>query len=517
MKTVSIKNRLIGLVGLSAVATLSVAGIAWYDCRTGLDASERLAATTAAVRASMNADMMHDSIRATVFGAQVAAITNNAAALAEAAKELDESGKAMVDSFKSALDADLPKPTHEAVASAEPAVQRYIDAARKTLATLKDSPADTAPVMSAFLKEFDTAEAALAQSGDAIESLSQQLEAETAARLQQAQIVTVAVIGGSLTLLAVMAYVVIASIMVPLARMLRAVINLNSDDGDLSRRLPPATAEFGQVSHHFNTFLDKVATVVGNVQAAAREISNTSAQIAAGNMDLSTRTEQGSASLQQAASSMEQITTTVTQSTESARQANEVATGASGVAAKGGEAVSRVIATMDDINAASRKIGDIIGVIDGIAFQTNILALNAAVEAARAGEQGRGFAVVAGEVRMLAQRSAEAAREIKTLIGTSVDKVEAGSRLVRDAGATMDEIVTSVNRVSLMIQEITNAAAEQSAGIGLVNRTVADLDVATQQNTALVEETAAVAKDMAEQARSLEAAVGVFRVKQHAE
>ena len=208
---------------------------------------------------------------------------------------------------------------------------------------------------------------------------------------------------------------------------------------------------------------------------------------------------------------MEQITATVKQSTDSARQANVLAVSASQVAAKGGEAVSRVVSTMDEINVASKKISDIIGVIDGIAFQTNILALNAAVEAARAGEQGRGFAVVAGEVRVLAQRSAEAAKEIKTLIGTSVEKVEAGSQLVRDAGATMDEIVTSVGRVSSMIQEITHAAAEQGAGIMVVNDTVTQLDSTTQQNTALVEETAAVAQELSQQARILEQTVSAFK------
>jgi methyl-accepting chemotaxis protein len=208
---------------------------------------------------------------------------------------------------------------------------------------------------------------------------------------------------------------------------------------------------------------------------------------------------------------MEEITATVRQSADSAHQASEYAVTASQVAAKGGQAVSLVVGTMDEINVASRKIGDIIGVIDGIAFQTNILALNAAVEAARAGEQGRGFAVVAAEVRSLAQRSAEAAREIKVLIGSSVEKVAAGSQLVRDAGATMNEIVASVGRVSSMIQEITHAAAEQKTGISLINETVTALDQSTQQNAALVEETAAVSNDMTEQVKVLEKTVSVFK------
>ncbi|WP_235581245.1 methyl-accepting chemotaxis protein, partial [Rhizobacter sp. Root1238] len=215
--------------------------------------------------------------------------------------------------------------------------------------------------------------------------------------------------------------------------------------------------------------------------------------------------------LQQAASSMEQLTGTVKQSADSARQANQLASSAAEVAARGGSVVAQVVTTMDEINASSKKINDIIGVIDGIAFQTNILALNAAVEAARAGEQGRGFAVVASEVRSLAQRSAQAAKEIKGLIGASVDRVEAGSRLVADAGTTMNEIVGSVQRVSDIIGEITAASSEQSDGIGQINTTVTQLDQMTQQNSALVEESAAAAESLRDQAQRLSQAVGAFR------
>src|SRR5205085_5829489 len=211
-------------------------------------------------------------------------------------------------------------------------------------------------------------------------------------------------------------------------------------------------------------------------------------------------------------SSMDQLTGTVKQSADSARQANQLAMSAAEVAAKGGEVVTQVVATMEDINASSKKIADIIGVIDGIAFQTNILALNAAVEAARAGEQGRGFAVVAGEVRSLAQRSAEAAKEIKALIGASVDKVESGSKLVADAGQTMQEIVGSVQRVTDIIGEITAAASEQSDGIGQVNTSVTQLDKMTQQNAALVEESAAAAESLKDQTVRLSQAVSVFRL-----
>jgi methyl-accepting chemotaxis protein len=241
-------------------------------------------------------------------------------------------------------------------------------------------------------------------------------------------------------------------------------------------------------------------------------ISTASTQIATGNQDLSARTEQAASSLQQSAASMEQLTGTVRQSAESASQAAQLASSAAQVAQRGGQVVSEVVSTMDQINASSKKIADIIGVIDGIAFQTNILALNAAVEAARAGEQGRGFAVVASEVRSLAQRSAEAAREIKGLIGQSVDKVEAGSRLVQDAGSTMDEIVVSVKRVTDMISEISAASGEQSQGIGQVNVAVSQLDQMTQQNAALVEESAAAAESLKDQALRLSGIIGTFRL-----
>jgi len=283
-------------------------------------------------------------------------------------------------------------------------------------------------------------------------------------------------------------------------------------DGDLHPVQGALQAPAGSVLASLGAMQTSLAQVVGQVRHAADAIATGSAEIASGNGDLSRRTELQASSLQQTAASMEEMTATVRNNADTARQATQLATSASQAAEKGGQVVHQVVATMNDISASSRKIADIIGVIDGIAFQTNILALNAAVEAARAGEQGRGFAVVAGEVRNLAQRSAEAAKEIKSLIGTSVDKVEAGSRLVVEAGSTMDDIVTQVRRVSGLIEAINAATAEQTVGISQVSAAVSQLDHTTQQNAALVEQSAAAADSLKQQAAQLADVVSVFKL-----
>ncbi|RPH43007.1 MAG: chemotaxis protein [Burkholderiales bacterium] len=257
---------------------------------------------------------------------------------------------------------------------------------------------------------------------------------------------------------------------------------------------------------------DALVRVVSEVRSNSENVASASAQIAQGNQDLSGRTEQQASALQQTAATMEELGTTVRNNADNAKQANQLAQSASAVAIKGGDVVGKVVTTMQDINASSRKIGDIISVIDGIAFQTNILALNAAVEAARAGEQGRGFAVVASEVRSLAQRSAEAAKEIKTLIGRSVEQVTLGTGLVDEAGQTMEEIVTSIRRVTDIVAEISSASVEQSTGVQQVGEAVSQMDRTTQQNAALVEESAAAADSLKGQAEHLVQAVAVFKL-----
>ena len=339
--------------------------------------------------------------------------------------------------------------------------------------------------------------------------------AEVRADVQTAVWVLAGLVAASLAVAVAGAVLITRSVTRPLKEAVAAAQVIAAND--LSHPLDSSRRdELGDLLRALGRMQAALRHMVGQVRVSTDSISNASAEIATGNQDLSSRTEQTAANLQQAASSMEQLTGTVKQSADSARQANQLAASAAEVAARGGNVVSRVVATMDDINASSKKIADIIGVIDGIAFQTNILALNAAVEAARAGEQGRGFAVVAGEVRSLAQRSAEAAKEIKALIGASVDKVESGSKLVADAGQTMQEIVGSVQRVTDIIGEITAAASEQSDGIGQVNTSVTQLDKMTQQNAALVEESAAAAESLKDQAQKLAAVVGTFRLERAA-
>jgi methyl-accepting chemotaxis protein len=302
-------------------------------------------------------------------------------------------------------------------------------------------------------------------------------------------------------------------IVVPLARAVEIAVSVaNNDlrsDIEVSSR-----DETGRLLGALKTMNAGLVNIVGQVRTGTTQIATASSEIAVGNLDLSSRTEQQASALEETAASMEELTSTVKQNADNARQANQLALNASAVAVRGGEVVGQVVGTMEAINSASRKIVDIIAVIDGIAFQTNILALNAAVEAARAGEQGRGFAVVAGEVRTLAHRSASAAKEIKALIGDSVGKIDAGSQLVQSAGMTMADVVDSIGRVTAIMGEITSASAEQSSGIEQVNRAIADMDSVTQQNAALVEQASAAAAAMQDQARALEATVSLFRLDQ---
>jgi len=359
---------------------------------------------------------------------------------------------------------------------------------------------------------------ALAAYGSAVDRLDQHQhdEIDAAARdiaedYVSGRITLLSLAAAAVVLGALFAWRLSAGIVQPLRRALVVAETVASGDLRVAIRVE-SRDEAGLLMQALKDMNLSLAKVVGEVRIGTDTIATASSQIASGNQDLSSRTEEQASSLEQTAASMEELTSTVKQNADNARQANQLAVSASEVAMKGGMVVSQVVDTMESINASSRKVVDIIGVIDGIAFQTNILALNAAVEAARAGEQGRGFAVVASEVRSLAQRSAAAAKEIKTLIGDSVEKVEEGSKQVEEAGRTMDEIVDSVRRVTDIMGEITAASQEQNSGIEQINQAITQMDQVTQQNAALVEEASAAAQSLQEQAGSLVQTVGIFKL-----
>jgi methyl-accepting chemotaxis protein len=391
----------------------------------------------------------------------------------------------------------------------------YIAVRAQAAAAFKDGKADegqqlVAGPMNAGVEAYLGAVAKLQQAANAE---AEALGARAGAEVQRAQATLLALGALAVVVGCALAWSITRSVTRPMLRAVGAAERIAAND--LSQPLADTGRgdEIGTLQRALAAMQASLNTIVVEIRQGTASVANASGEIAAASADLSVRTEQAAGSLQQTASAMEQITSAVGQTADSAHGANQLVASANAVAQRGGSVVAAVVATMDEIHAGSRKIADIIGVIDGIAFQTNILALNAAVEAARAGEQGRGFAVVAAEVRSLAQRSATAAREIKSLIGASVEKVESGSRLVADAGGTMGEIVASVQRVADIIGEVRIAATEQSGGIGQVNHAVSELDKVTQQNSALVEESAAAAESLKDQAARLAALVDRFRVR----
>jgi methyl-accepting chemotaxis protein len=378
-----------------------------------------------------------------------------------------------------------------------------------------DSPIAANQLMGRAKAPFHEAEILMLEMVKVINTSLQEDKANAARTAQWMGWIVLGLLATSLVLGSLAAWVLIQSITKPLVA--GVALARSVAGGDLTATLDTAGRdEISALMQALSQMTDSLRDVVGRVRDTAGSISAASGEVASGNADLSARTEQTATSLQQTSSSVTVLAQTVQQSAASAQQASQMATSAADVAQRGGDVVQQVVNTMNDINSSSKKIADIIGTIDGIAFQTNILALNAAVEAARAGEQGRGFAVVASEVRSLAQRSAQAAREIKQLIGASVERVEVGSKLVADAGSTMQEIVGSVQRVSHIIREISAAAEAQSRGIGEVNGAVNSLDQMTQQNAALVEQSAAAAESLNTQATQLSALVSTFKLEQTA-
>jgi methyl-accepting chemotaxis protein len=506
-----LRNQILGLgfVGLLMAALVGGTGVM---NAIGLSvAFDQSINTGLALQKSQEADMMHDAIRGDVLLALLSATNNDSAGVAQSKKDLD----GHVDTFNEAIASMQKLPLSDKVkadiAQVAPAFKAYVDAA-KMMEGLASTDAQKAQ---AAVPEFQKAFAGLEEvMGTLSEAVAQDVEAFSINAHQGAVNAKWQVLAG---LLASAVVLVLTSLWLAraLTRPMSHAVHVAERlaDGDLTSAVHPSgNVESTQLLRALATMQANLVGIVGNVKRGSDMVANASAEIAQGNNDLSARTEQQASALEQTAASMEELNSTVHQNADNARQANQLASSASTVAVEGGAVVGQVVETMKGINESSRKISDIISVIDGIAFQTNILALNAAVEAARAGEQGRGFAVVASEVRSLAGRSAEAAKEIKTLINASVERVEEGTALVDKAGATMTEVVSSIRRVTDIMGEISAASSEQSSGVSQVGEAITQMDHATQQNAALVEQMAAAASSLKSQASELVQSVGVFKL-----
>jgi methyl-accepting chemotaxis protein len=507
----SVAFRLWFAVATVVIALIAVIGFAgWRSNAVQQQANERIAAMDAKLDAAKRWAAMTTTA---VIKIQAGAASSDPAVDAMYKDDIAATIREVNEVHKSIEAMDLSSKDKELMAAVAAARKSVLEMLAKIRA-LKAS--DPSAVQAEMTQRFNPGAAvylkSLADFAAEQERARQDLLIDLASRRQATVVYSAIFIAVIVVGLVAGAVLLVRSIQRPLQQAIAAAEQVAS--GDLSTRIASTQKdEFGQLLMAIDRMVLQLRQVVGEVRQGVDSVATASSQIATGNHDLSARTEQTASSLQQTASSMEELTSTVGQSADTARQANQLAASAAEAATRGGQVVEQVITNMDQITESSRRIADIIGVIDGIAFQTNILALNAAVEAARAGEQGRGFAVVAGEVRSLAQRSADAAKEIKSLIGVSVDRVESGAKLVEQTGAAMRDIVSSVQRVTDLIGEIASAAGEQRDGIAQVNLAVSNLDQMTQQNAALVEESAAAAQSLREQAGRLTEVVSVFRLE----
>jgi methyl-accepting chemotaxis protein len=500
---------MIGLAG--AIVSACVGAVGLFSADQLVDTFNSSKDMNIASQSSQAAAALHGAIRGDVQRAMLGAIGRDPAQIEEAARALTENIEKLDAAIATLDNVKLSKEAKEVVLKTIPAAKAYTASASRVIDLTKADTAAAAAIpefqklYGELAKQMNLQVAAIAKDEEAFASESKKLI--SASRV----LVVLALIASTVTLVGAALWVA-RTMSSPMAEAVK--VSQRLAEGDLTAEISPnGNFETTQLLTAMSEMQSSFESIVRSVKANADMVASASAEIAQGNHDLSSRTEIQASSLEQTAASMEELNSTVHQNAQSAHQGNQLARNASSVAAKGGEIVGQVVATMKGINESSKKIADIIGVIDGIAFQTNILALNAAVEAARAGEQGRGFAVVASEVRSLAGRSAEAAKEIKSLINASVERVERGSALVDQAGATMTEVVQSVAKVSEIMAEISGASSEQSNGVAQIGEAIKHMDEATQQNAALVEEMAASASSLKSQAQELVGAVAVFKVK----
>jgi len=508
----TIRRKLLALSALGLVFVGAVGATGYVAATRLAHASGQIVDIGSALMTQMTADQAHDALRADVLAALLAGEKKDEAAEKDVRTELADHSKDLRDAMQTLSHAALGAASRAAVDHTGPAMLAYLDSASAIVAlAFSDHDAATARLPD-FLAAFKRLETDMAAMSEKIDADARATRDASEALAAGARATVVAAVASSAAVLLLLGVLVGRSIVRPILRAVEIAEQVAT--GDLRARIEGGTGdETAQLLGALRRMNEQLAHVVATVRTGSDSIAGGSAQISLGNHDLSQRTELQASNLQETAASMEEITSTVRNNSDTARRAAELAAAMSDTAAEGGAVVSRVVGTMGEISEASRRMGDIIGVIDGIAFQTNILALNAAVEAARAGENGRGFAVVATEVRTLAQRSAAAAREIKTLIQASVERVELGASQADGAGATMEEIVRKAREVAQLIGEISVATQEQTAGIGQVGTAISQLDHVTQQNAALVEESAAAAESLKDQAAQLVEAVAVFRVE----
>ncbi|MGV7210106.1 methyl-accepting chemotaxis protein [Oxalobacteraceae bacterium A2-2] len=510
----TIKNRLL----LSNVITLvfvSLVGlVGFFAVRTLDKAMDGISANSAAIKDQLQADQAHDALRADVLAARLASLTGDTAAQKEVLQDTEEHIALFRKLISEMEQVDTDAEVKQATARVKPDMEAYLQRAGE-MVRLSFSDKDAAAAkFGPFMDSFRVLEKSMANLSELIEKNSERAKLVGDEAVVQSRY---RIIGGVLLALVVAVLfgrAVQRAIMGPLEQTVAFAARVAQ--GDLSGQLDISDSdrsETGDLKRALRDMNASLNAIVGTVRSGTDTISTASGEIASGNMDLSARTESQASSLEETAASMEEMTSAVRQNSGHAKEASALAASASGVASKGGAVMEQMVQTMDAIHQSSSRIVDIIAVIEGIAFQTNILALNAAVEAARAGEQGRGFAVVASEVRGLAQRSDSAAKEVRELISASVAQVGEGSRLVHEAGDTMGEVVSAIARVNAIVAEIDSASREQELGIEQVNQAIGAIDGATQQNAALVEQAAAAAASLQEQAERLSEAVRVFRLR----
>ncbi|MET0535892.1 MAG: methyl-accepting chemotaxis protein [Steroidobacter sp.] len=507
----TIRGRLFSLVALMLVLIIVLGAVARNGMSAARGGLESVVITARTLRNHLEGDMMHDALRADVLSALLADSSEDVrSAHTDLQEHAQHFRELLASNEKLATDEDK-----EVLSAIGPSLDSYIRSAEEIVTVVQNDKARARGMLPEFQRSFEDLERRMAAASDRIESGAQTAEKEAGAVIDHAM--TFGLV--ALIVAALIAFVVsgltVRAITVGLQGLFAVIARMAN--GELGRGIRIENQdEFGALLTQLQALDHKLASIVTTVHASAKSVGTAAGEISQGNDDLSHRTQEQAAALEETASSMEEMSGTVKQNAENVRAANQLAIGTRGQAERGGAVVQQAVTAMEQIDDSSRRIADIIGVVDEIAFQTNLLALNAAVEAARAGEQGRGFAVVAAEVRSLAQRSAASAKEVKGLIQLSVDRVKTGTALVGESGRTMQEITLSVSKLTDIVAEIAAATDEQSRSIEEVNRAVAQIDMVTQQNAALVQEAAAASKSMEHQTGQLLAEVGFFKTNSDA-